>query len=71
MPYFIYRITPENKLTNLGSNSNYRQAKEEVRQLRKSSDTPGDNFRLMFASSEAEAEKLLLTPREEPVQGDD
>lgn len=71
MPYFIYRITPENKLTNLGSKTNYREAKEEVRQLRKNSDTTGDNFRLMFANSEAEAEKLLLTPREEPVQGDD
>lgn len=71
MPYFIYRITPENKLTSLGSKTNYRQAKEEVRQLRKNSDTTGDDFRLMFASSEAEAEKLLLTPREKPVQGDD
>jgi hypothetical protein len=27
--------------------------------------------RLIFASSEVEAERLLLTPREAPIEGDD
>ena len=72
MPYFIYRISREKQLTCLGKREKYREARDEVRQLR-SAQKEGDSdlIRLVHAGTEAEAERLLLTPREAPVEGDD
>ncbi|MEJ1364146.1 MAG: hypothetical protein RPU52_08745 [Candidatus Sedimenticola sp. (ex Thyasira tokunagai)] len=71
MPYYIYKIEQKDKLELLNSLSGYRDAKNEVSHLRKASEDPQVNYRMIFASSENEAEKLLTTPREMPVQGDD
>jgi hypothetical protein len=71
MPYFVYRIDAEMKLTNLGSHETYRDAKNNVRSLREQSADPGVTYRLIHAQNENQAEILLLTPREKPVEGDD
>ncbi len=72
MPYFIYRIGQDKQLTCIDRRDKYREARDEVRRLRglqESDDT--DLIRLIHAGTEAEAERLLLTPREAPVEGDD
>ncbi len=72
MPYFVYRIETENQLECLESHPKYRDARDRARELR--ANQPEGNqalIRLIHASTEAEAEKLLLTPREAPIEGDD
>lgn len=72
MAYFVYRISPEMSLQCLDRFDNYRQARDRVRALR--TEQPADDnstIRLLHAGSETEAERLLLTPREAPVEGDD
>ncbi len=72
MPYFIYRISPEKVLHCLDKHEKYRPAREHVRELRKQQEADDkDTIRLIHASNETEAERLLLTPREAPVEGDD
>jgi len=72
MPYFVYRISPEMKLQCLESFDNYRAARDQIR-TRRTEQQEGDNttIRLIHAGSETEAERLLLTPRDAPVEGDD
>ena len=72
MPYFVYRIEQGKKLQYIDKFEKYREAREYVRQLRpqQSADEPG-KVRMVFAENQMEAETLLLTPREAPVEGDD
>ncbi|MES9899444.1 MAG: hypothetical protein ABW148_10520 [Sedimenticola sp.] len=70
MPYYVYKIEQKNKLELLNNLSGYRDAKNEVSRLRKTLEDPQVSYRMIFASNENEAEKLLTTPREMPVQGD-
>ena len=72
MPYFVYRISPEMQLQCLESFDNYRSARGRVR-TRRAEQQESDNstIRLIHAGSETEAERLLLTTREAPVEGDD
>ena len=72
MPYFVYRISPKMQLRCLESFDNYRAARDRVR-TRRTEQQESDNaaIRLIHAGSETEAERLLLTPREAPVEGDD
>ncbi|HHH39892.1 MAG TPA: hypothetical protein ENK50_09995 [Sedimenticola sp.] len=72
MPYFVYRIEVDKQLKCLESHAKYRSARDRVRALR--AEQAGDDkavIRLIHAGTETEAEKLLLTPREAPVEGDD
>ena len=72
MPYFVYQIAEDKQLRLLDTFAKYREARERVRALRKQQD-PGssDLVRLIHAGNQLEAERLLLTPREVPVEGDD
>lgn len=73
MPYFIYRKT-ENPLTlsHIATQQAYQEAKEMVRTLRQEHPLSGDAaYRMIFAKSMGEAEKLLSTPRDERVIGED
>ncbi|HXK56576.1 MAG: hypothetical protein KDI74_14360 [Gammaproteobacteria bacterium] len=72
MPYFVYQITEDKQLQCIERIEKYRDARNHVRELRSqqaSNDT--SLIRLIHASSELEAERLLLTTREAPVEGDD
>ncbi|MES9856036.1 MAG: hypothetical protein ABW166_05465 [Sedimenticola sp.] len=70
MPYFVYKIE-QKKLELFNSLSGYRDAKSELSQLRKANEDPQINYRMIFANNENEAERLLTTPREMPIQGDE
>jgi hypothetical protein len=72
MPYYVYKITPPLNLTYLHTTDTYKDARGMVRGLR--SDLPAEQdaqYRLVFANDRAEAEKLLSTPRDERVIGED
>ena len=73
MPYFIYAKT-ESPLTlsHIATYKAYKEAKERVRGLRQGQPLAGDAaYRMIFAKSMGEAEKLLSTPRDERVIGED
>ncbi len=72
MPYFVYKITHPRQLEHLDMVETYQDARKIVRHLRQ--DEPQDagvEYRLIFARQQGEAEKLLSTPRDERVIGED
>jgi hypothetical protein len=72
MPYFVYKISPPLTLTHIATKDSYREARTLVRGLRL--DQPqdeGTQFRMVFAGTRAEAEKLLSRPKDERVIGED
>jgi hypothetical protein len=72
MPYFVYRITPPQTLAYIDTKQAYKDARTLVRELRAGeSPEQGVEFRMVFARDRAEAEKLLSTPRDERVIGED
>ena len=75
MPYFVYRITEQDKikeLEHLDTFTKYQEAKQAVRSKRaeKADDDQAD-YRMIFAKNDTEAETLLKAPREERVIGED
>jgi hypothetical protein len=72
MPYFVYKIAPPRVLTYIETKERYRDARALVRELRPSTaEGSGEEYRMIFAKSQGEAEKLLSTPRDERVIGED
>ena len=72
MPYFIFRIGDKRALEPLGIHAGYREARQVVRELRSEAGSGSvNNIRMIFAKTEAEARKLLSTPRDERVIGED
>jgi hypothetical protein len=73
MPFYIFKITAEQDLEYLCEEEKYRPAKEKVRSLRDTHTADdGSTFRMVFASSVGQGEKLL-TPTESDgkIIGDD
>lgn len=72
MPYFVYRITPPLALTYLDTKDQYAEARAMVRRLRQQQpEGDASEYRLIFAKSQGEAERLLSTPRDDRVIGED
>jgi alkanesulfonate monooxygenase SsuD/methylene tetrahydromethanopterin reductase-like flavin-dependent oxidoreductase (luciferase family) len=72
MPYFVYHIQEPRELEHLGTYAAYREARDKVRELRAAAGPDSVNsVRMIFAKNEAEAIKLLTTPRDERVVGED
>lgn len=72
MPYFVYKITPPIKLAHIDTKDRYQDARALVRDLRERQSPEDDSrFRMVHAKDRAEAEKLLSTPRDERVIGED
>ncbi len=72
MPYFVYKIVPPLTLAFIDKKERFRDARALVRSLREGRhEMPGTQFRMIFAKDEAEAEKLLSTPRDDRVIGED
>lgn len=72
MPYFVYRIHEPLHLEHIGTHVVYKEARQAVRELRAAEGPQSvNNIRMIFAKSEAEAEKLLSAPRDERVIGED
>lgn len=71
MPYFVYDVSESpKKLVHLETFVKYREAKDFVRNKRAESGSV-ESVRMIFARNDVEAEKLLKTPREERVIGED
>lgn len=72
MPYFVFKVSPERKLEKLNAFAGYRDARQYAREqrARQTADDP-DKIRLVHAENPMEAERLLSTPREVQVFGDD
>jgi hypothetical protein len=72
MPYFVYKIAPPLNLTYVDKKEKFGDARALVRSLREADPgVQGTQFRMIFAKNEAEAEKLLSTPRDDRVIGED
>jgi hypothetical protein len=72
MPYFIYKIGDKLALEHVATHTVYKEARQQVRDMRAEAGTDSVNsIRMIFAKNEREAEKLLSTPREERVIGED
>lgn len=72
MPYFVYKVSPKLQLTYIDTQERYQDARTQVRELRANRAPEEDGeFRLIFANQQGEAEKLLSTPRDERVIGED
>ncbi len=72
MPYFLYRISSQRKLTLIQTFEKYREAKGMARQLR--AEQPPDNadtIRMIFAEDTRKAQLLLTDPRNAKTDGDD
>ena len=72
MPYFVYRLTGPRSLEGAGVFPSYREARSAVREMRRTLD-PDDpvTVRMVFAASEAQAERLLTERREPRPLGED
>jgi hypothetical protein len=72
MPYFVYRLLPENRPEYIGDYEKFLDAKAVVRALRaQEAANSGVVVRMMHAASQGEAERILLTPRDDRIIGDD
>ena len=72
MPYYVYLIKPPRQLEHLETFTNFKQARELARAQRARLEAAeGASVRMIFANDQIEAEKLLLTPRDERVIGED
>ncbi|MEN8205381.1 MAG: hypothetical protein ABFS24_05130 [Pseudomonadota bacterium] len=73
MPYYIYIVTTTDTGTKKSARhvsefENFKLAKTEVRHLRsEASLEDNQSYKVIFADDTAEAEKLLLEYREEPI----
>jgi hypothetical protein len=72
MPYFLYRISPERKLTLIQAFEKFQEAKGIARQLR-ADQPPGSSeiIRMVFAETPKKAQLLLTDPRNPKTDGDD
>ena len=72
MPYFVYRISAERKLTLLNTFDKFIDAKDFARSLR-AQQVPGANetIRMIFAENPKKAQLLLTDLRNPKTDGDD
>lgn len=72
MPYYVYRIDVPKRLSYVEHFDNYRDARGLAR-TRRAQLRPGEEaaFRVIFAPTQQQAERLLLTPRTPRPLGED
>lgn len=72
MPYFVYRISPERKLTLIETFGKFKEAKDFARSLRAQQATDDRNVvRMIFAEDPKKAQLLLSDKRAAKADGDD
>ena len=76
MPYFVFIVTAHSdrkSLEHLETLTDYKAARRLAREKRAALKDQGDtrDCRLIFAKNQTEAERLLSTPRDERVVGED
>ena len=73
MPFYIFKVAPSGELDYLDVAEKYRPARDKVRELRKNAASDGETtYRMIFANSVAQGEKLLTSSaQEDKIIGDD
>lgn len=72
MPYFIFRISSDRKLSLVRSFEKFPEAKKNARAMRAASAAGASEvLKIIFANDPAEAEQLLTTRRGRPPSEDD
>lgn len=72
MPFFIFKISADNEFEYLAEEEKYRPAREKVRALRTADDDGATTYRMVFASTVGQGEKLLaVTEQDGKIIGDD
>ena len=72
MPYFVYRLQRPRAPEKAGAFTGYREARAAVREMRRALDRDAPAaVRMVFAASEAQAERLLAERREPRPLGED
>jgi hypothetical protein len=72
MPYFVYRISPQRKLTLIETFAKFKEAKDYARSLRAQQATDDRNIvRMIFAEDPKKAQLLLTDLRTARAEGDD
>ena len=72
MPYFLYRITPDRKLTLIETFEKFQDAKGVARRMRgEQSAGSTDTIRMIFADTAKKAQLLLTDLRNPKTDGDD
>lgn len=72
MPYYVYRVEPNNQLSYYADFPDYRSAKLLVNEKRKLEPKGSPVvIRMMHAKNQTEAERLLTAPRDDRRIGDD
>ena len=73
MPFYIFKISPSEELEYIDTEEKYRAARDKVRGLRNAAPAgDGHTFRMIFASTVAQGEKLLSSSnRDDKIIGDD
>lgn len=71
MPYYVYKINSGvtalvKNLEEVAKYESYKEAKSEVRE-RRSSETDGGVFKVVFAANSLEAEEMLSEQRDKPI----
>jgi len=72
MPYFVYRISPDRKLTLLDTFARFKEARDHARSLRAQQATDDRSMvRMIFAEDPKKAQLLLTDLRTARADGDD
>lgn len=69
MPYYTFRISASKQFEHLGTCVRYREAKDEIKQLRNADSM--HQYRMVYARTPEEGIQLLSIPRDERVIGED
>ncbi|MGE5241605.1 MAG: hypothetical protein ACM3NI_08150 [Bacteroidota bacterium] len=65
MPYYVFRLSPDKKLTLVNTFAKYQEAKDLCRQLRQTESPDNPNaVRMAFAEDEVKAKRLLADRRQ-------
>ncbi len=65
MPYYVFRLSPDKKLTLVNTFTKYKEAKDLCRQLRQTESPDNPNtVRMAFAEDEVKAKRLLADKRQ-------
>lgn len=72
MPFFIFKISAGHELEYLAEEEKYRPAREKVRLLRAADEDSSVTYRMVFANTLGQGEKLLsVTEHDGKIIGDD
>ena len=73
MPFYIFKVSPTNEFEYIDFEEKYRPARDRVRALRSEASTEDkSSYRMIFASTVAQGEKLLTTKtQDDKIIGDD